>query len=140
MIRKYLLAGLFTLLPLVVRLLDATELKADQKRGEPGGSFVLIAGERRLRAATLAGLPEVPVHVVGFDDQQVYEAALVENIQRADLNPIEKASGFKDYLERFSITQEQLAERLAPLHPQGRLLQLGLEDRIEDNTARREKF
>lgn len=74
--------------------------------------FQLIAGERRLRAATLAGLPEVPVHVVGFDDRQVYEAALVENIQRSDLNPIEKAQGFKDYLERYGITHDELGKRL----------------------------
>jgi ParB family chromosome partitioning protein len=74
--------------------------------------YQLIAGERRLRAAKEAGLTEVPVHVVAFDDQQVFEAALVENIQRADLNPIEKAQGFKAYMERFKITQDQLAARL----------------------------
>ncbi|MBL8866989.1 MAG: ParB/RepB/Spo0J family partition protein, partial [Planctomycetia bacterium] len=70
--------------------------------------FQLIAGERRLRAAQQAGLADVPVHIVEFNDQQVYEAALVENIQRADLNPIEKAQGFKDYLDRFKMTQDQL--------------------------------
>jgi ParB family chromosome partitioning protein len=64
-----------------------------------GDDLELIAGERRLRAAQAAGLGEVPVHVVEFDDQQVFEAALAENIQRSDLNPIEKAQGFKDYLE-----------------------------------------
>src|SRR4029077_18677547 len=69
-------------------------------------------GERRLRAAQAAGMAEVPVHVVNFDDQQTLEAALVENIQRADLNPIEKAQGFKEYLERFGMTQEELAGRL----------------------------
>jgi ParB family chromosome partitioning protein len=74
--------------------------------------FQLIAGERRLRAAAAAGLTEVPVHIVDFNDQQILEAALVENIQRADLNPIEKAQGFKDYLKRFNMTQEQLATRL----------------------------
>lgn len=79
---------------------------------QEGESFQLIAGERRLRAATQAGLTEVPVHVVGFDDQQVYEAALVENIQRSDLNPIEKAQGFKDYLERYGLTHEALGQRL----------------------------
>jgi ParB family chromosome partitioning protein len=79
---------------------------------QTGDAYQLIAGERRLRAATLAGLPEVPVHVVGFDDQQVYEAALVENIQRSDLNPIEKAQGFKDYLERYGLTHEALGQRL----------------------------
>ena len=61
---------------------------------QAGDDYQLIAGERRLRAATLAGLPEVPVHVVGFDDQQVYEAALVENIQRQELNPIEEATAY----------------------------------------------
>jgi ParB family transcriptional regulator, chromosome partitioning protein len=76
------------------------------------GSFQLIAGERRLRAAQQAGLAEVPVTVVNFDDQQVFEASLVENIQRSDLNPIEKAQGFKDYLERYGGTHEQLAARI----------------------------
>lgn len=84
--------------PLVVRAVD--------------GKFQLIAGERRLKAATTAGLAEVPVHVVNFNDQQVFEAALVENIQRSDLNPIEKASGFKDYLERYGVSQEQLGAKL----------------------------
>lgn len=84
--------------PLVVRLV--------------GDKYQLIAGERRLRAAQAEGLAEVPVRVVNFNDQQVLEAALVENIQRSDLNPIEKAQGFKEYLERFSMTQEQLANRL----------------------------
>jgi ParB family transcriptional regulator, chromosome partitioning protein len=77
-----------------------------------GDHYQLIAGERRLRAAAAAGITEVPATVVDFDDQQVLEAALVENIQRADLNPIEKAQGFKDYLKRFNMTQEHLAGRL----------------------------
>ena len=77
-----------------------------------GDGFQLIAGERRLRAATAAGLGEVPVHVVDFNDQQVFEAALVENIQRSDLNPVEKAQGFKEYLDRFQLTQEQLGSKL----------------------------
>ena len=71
-----------------------------------------MAGERRLRAAQDAGLASVPVRIVDFNDQQVIEAALVENIQRADLNPIEKAQGFNDYLERFKLSHEQLAQRL----------------------------
>ena len=79
---------------------------------QTGDGFQLIAGERRLRAAQAAGLDEVPVHVVNFDDQQVFEAALVENIQRSDLNAIEKAVGFKDYLDKFGLTQEQLGARL----------------------------
>jgi ParB family chromosome partitioning protein len=77
-----------------------------------GDTYQLIAGERRLRAAQDAGLITIPVHVVDFNDQQVLEAALVENIQRSDLNPIEKAHGFKEYLERFSMNHEQLAQRL----------------------------
>jgi ParB family chromosome partitioning protein len=79
---------------------------------QSGEQYQLIAGERRLRASHLAGLSEVPVHVVAFDDQQVYEAALVENIHRTDLNAIEKAQGFKDYLERYGLTHEQLGKRL----------------------------
>jgi ParB family chromosome partitioning protein len=77
-----------------------------------GERYQLIAGERRLRAAEAAGFADVPVHVVDFNDQQVLEAALVENIQRTDLNPIEKAQGFEDYLQRFHMTHEHLAARL----------------------------
>ncbi len=76
------------------------------------GQYQLIAGERRLRAAHEVGLATVPVRIVDFNDQQVLEAALVENIQRADLNPIEKAQGFKEYLDRFHLSHEQLAQRL----------------------------
>jgi len=77
-----------------------------------GERYQLIAGERRLRAARLAGLAAVPIRVVEFNDQQVLEASLVENIQRTDLNPIEKAQGFKEYLERFHVTHDELARRL----------------------------
>jgi ParB family chromosome partitioning protein len=77
-----------------------------------GDRYQLVAGERRLRAAREAGLSSVPVNVVDFNDQQILEAALVENIQRSDLNPIEKAQGFKDYLTRYHMTHEQLAARL----------------------------
>ena len=77
-----------------------------------GDHYQLVAGERRLRAAQEAGLKSVPIRVVDFNDQQAYEATLVENIQRSDLNPIEKALGFKDYLDRFSLNHEQLAQRL----------------------------
>lgn len=77
-----------------------------------GDHYQLIAGERRLRAAQGAGLATVPVRVVDFNDQQVLEAALAENIQRTDLNPIEKAQGFKEYLDRFGVNHDQLAQRL----------------------------
>jgi ParB family chromosome partitioning protein len=77
-----------------------------------GDHYQLIAGERRLRAAQQAGHTDIPVRIVDFNDQQVLEAALVENIQRTDLNSIEKAQGFQDYLQRFGMTHEQLAARL----------------------------
>jgi ParB family chromosome partitioning protein len=77
-----------------------------------GEQYQLVAGERRLRAARTAGKTEVPVVVVDFNDRQSFEAALAENIQRADLNPIEKAQGFKQYLDTFGVTQEDLAAKL----------------------------
>jgi ParB family chromosome partitioning protein len=77
-----------------------------------GDQYQLVAGERRLRAAQEVGLASVPVRIVNFNDQQVLEAALIENIQRTDLNPIEKAHGFKDYLDRFKMNHDQLAHRL----------------------------
>ncbi|MBI3824318.1 MAG: ParB/RepB/Spo0J family partition protein [Planctomycetes bacterium] len=77
-----------------------------------GERYELVAGGRRLRAAAEAGLKTVPIRVVDFNDQQAYEATLVENIQRSDLNPIEKALGFKDYIDRFILNHDQLAKRL----------------------------
>ncbi len=74
--------------------------------------FQLVAGERRLRAATEAGLTEVPARVIEADDQQVFELAIVENLQRTDLNAIEKARAFRDYIDRFFSTQDELATRL----------------------------
>ena len=77
-----------------------------------GDRFQLVAGERRLRAATLAGLAAVPVHVREADDRQMAELAIVENLQRKDLGPLEKAASFQDYLARYGCTQEELAGRL----------------------------
>ncbi len=77
-----------------------------------GTRFQLIAGERRLRAAIHAGWQEVPAQVREADDRQMSELAIVENLQRKDLNPLEKASSFQQYLERYSCTQEELAGRL----------------------------
>jgi ParB family chromosome partitioning protein len=82
-----------------------------------GDRYQLVAGERRLRAARDAGMTTVPVRVVNFNDQQVLEAALVENIHRTDLNPIEKAQGFKEYLDRFEMTHDELARRLGLARP-----------------------
>jgi ParB family chromosome partitioning protein len=77
-----------------------------------GDRFQLIAGERRLRAAVQAGWTEVPVQVREADDRQVAEIAIVENLQRKDLNPLEKAASFEQYLARYQCTQEELAGRL----------------------------
>ncbi|AHF57357.1 ParB/RepB/Spo0J family partition protein [Spiroplasma eriocheiris] len=74
--------------------------------------YYLVAGERRTRAAKLAGLTTVPAIVVDFDDQQMKEVALVENIQRVDLNAIEEANAYKELLDLLDITQEELANRI----------------------------
>lgn len=77
-----------------------------------GSRYQLISGERRLRAAIKAGWEQVPVHVKQVDDRQMSEVAIVENLQRKDLNPLEKAASFQQYLERYGCTQEELANRL----------------------------
>ena len=74
--------------------------------------YYLVAGERRTRAAKLAGLTTVPAIIVDFDDQQMKEVALVENIQRVDLNAIEEANAYKELLDLLDITQEELANRI----------------------------
>ena len=74
--------------------------------------YQLIAGERRLRAAIEAGWTEVPVQIREADDRQMAELAIVENLQRKDLNPLEKAASFEQYLQRYGCTQEELASRL----------------------------
>ncbi len=74
--------------------------------------YELIAGERRLRAARQAGWTEVPVNVIEADDRKSAELAIVENMQRKDLNPLEKAASFQRYIEQYSCTQEELAGRL----------------------------
>jgi ParB family chromosome partitioning protein len=77
-----------------------------------GDRFQLVAGERRLRAAIKAGWAEVPVQLLEVDDRQAAELALVENLHREDLNPLEKAAAFQQYLQRYQCTQEELAGRL----------------------------
>jgi ParB family chromosome partitioning protein len=83
-------------------------------RPRPGGAggYYLIAGERRWRAAQRAGLREVPVVVQDVDAREAFERALVENLQRADLNPIEEAAAFQRLIGEFGLTQEQIAERV----------------------------
>jgi ParB family transcriptional regulator, chromosome partitioning protein len=77
------------------------------------GYFELVAGERRWRAAQLAQLHKIPAIVRDLDDEDVLEIAIIENIQRAELNPIEEAAGYAQLMERFGHTQEQIAEALS---------------------------
>ena len=74
------------------------------------GSYEIVAGERRWRAAQKAGLHQVPVIIRELDDREVLELAIIENVQRADLNAIEEAGGYRELVDRFQYTQEQLAE------------------------------
>lgn len=76
------------------------------------GRFEIVAGERRWRAAQQAQLHEVPVILRDLDDTEVLEIAIIENIQRADLNPVEEAAGYRQLMDRFGHTQEKLAEAL----------------------------
>lgn len=77
-----------------------------------GGRFELIAGERRVRAAGLAGLEEIPAIVRESDERSAAESALIENLQREDLNPIERGEGIKGLMDRFGLTQQEVASRV----------------------------
>lgn len=104
--------------PITVRKLDS-------------GYYQIIAGERRWRAARMAELSEVPVRVIEADDRRAMELALVENLQREDLNPIEEARGYRTLMEEYGMTQEQAAESVGKSRPaianSLRLLTLGAE-------------
>ena len=78
-------------------------------RKQESGDYQIIAGERRWRAARLAGLTELPVRVLNADDRSVSELALVENLQREDLNPMEEARGYQKLMQDYSLTQEEAA-------------------------------
>ena len=90
--------------PITVRKLDS-------------GYYQIIAGERRWRASRLAGLSEVPVRVIEADDRRTAELALVENLQREDLNPIEEAKGYKTLIEVYGLTQEEAAKSVGRSRP-----------------------
>jgi ParB family chromosome partitioning protein len=79
-------------------------------RAQPGGGWELVAGERRLRAATRLGWTEIPAVVRDFDDRAMLTLALVENLQRADLNPLEEAEGYQRLIDEFGLTQQQVAD------------------------------
>lgn len=81
-------------------------------RKQDNGFYQIIAGERRWRAARLAGLREVPVRILEADDARAMELALVENLQREDLNPIEEATGFRTLMEDYGLTQEEASRRV----------------------------
>lgn len=102
--------------PITVRALD-------------NGYYQIIAGERRWRASRLAGLSEVPVRVIEADERRATELALVENLQREDLSPIEEAKGYKALMDEFGMTQEQAAQAVGKSRPAVanalRLLNLG---------------
>lgn len=84
---------------------------------ESGERYSIIAGERRYRASRMAGLEEIPAIVRNWDEQRRLEAALIENLQRDDLNPIEEALGVKRLMEESGLTQEKVAERLGKSRP-----------------------
>lgn len=90
--------------PIVVRRLDS-------------GYYQIIAGERRWRASRMAGLREVPVRIIEADDRKTAELALVENLQREDLNPIEEAKGYKTLIEVYGLTQDEAAKSVGRSRP-----------------------
>ncbi len=81
------------------------------------GGYQIVAGERRFRAARMAGLHEVPVVVRELEDAQVTELALIENLQREDLTPMEEAMGYQSLMEQYRLTQEQVAETVGKSRP-----------------------
>ena len=93
--------------PLVCRRIPASK----------GGGYQLIAGERRLRAAVEAGLEEVPIVLADVDDRDAAEMAIIENIQREDLNVVEEAEGYRTLAEQFGLTQQEVADRVGKSRP-----------------------
>ena len=90
--------------PLTVRALDS-------------GYYQIIAGERRWRAARLANISEIPVVIIDADDKKARELALIENLQRQDLNPVEEALGYQSLIEEYGLTQEEAAARVGKSRP-----------------------
>ena len=104
------------------------------------GYYQIIAGERRWRAARLANLNEVPVVVIEADDKKAMELALIENLQRQDLNPVEEALGYKSLMEDYGLTQEDAAKRVGKSRPAvaNALRLLGLNEQVLDKVRRGE--
>lgn len=101
------------------------------------GYYNIIAGERRWRASKMANLSEIPAIIRDYDEMQRAEIALIENLQREDLNPIEEAIGYKTLMERFSMTQDKVSERVGKSRSNvaNMLRLLSLEDEIKDMIA-----
>lgn len=97
------------------------------------GYYSIIAGERRWRAAKIANLSEMPAIIRSYDELQIAEVALIENLQREDLNPIEEALGYKTLMEKFSMTQDKVSERVGKSRSNvaNMLRLLSLEDEIK---------
>ena len=98
----------------------------------PSGYYQIIAGERRWRAARMAGLSEIPAVIIEADDKKAMELALIENLQRQDLNPVEEALGYRSLMEDYGLTQEEAAKRVGKSRPAvaNALRLLGLSDEV----------
>ena len=83
----------------------------------PGGYYQIIAGERRWRAARIAELQEIPAVIIEADDKKVMELALIENLQRQDLNPVEEAMGYRTLMEEYGLTQDDAAKQVGKSRP-----------------------
>ena len=107
------------------------------RRAEKQGYYQIIAGERRWRAARLAGLKEIPVMLLEAGEGEVMELALIENLQRQDLNPIEEAEGYEQLMQRFGLTQEEVASRVVKSRSAvaNALRLLGLPDEVRTMVA-----
>jgi len=92
-------------------------LEAIMVRKVEGGFYQIIAGERRWRAAREAGLDQIPARVVIADDKEAFEIAMVENLQRTDLPPLDEARGYKVLMDNFNLTQEEVAHRMSKSRP-----------------------
>lgn len=105
-----------------------------RRRGE---DFELVAGERRWRASQKAGLDIIPALIKDFSEAQMMEIALIENLQREDLNPVEEALAYRTLINEFGLTQEQLAQRLGKSRPQisNTLRLLALSEEVQDELA-----
>ncbi len=99
-----------------------------------GGGYQIVAGERRYRACQIAGLTEVPVTIRELTDQETMELALIENLQREDLNPIEEAQGYKALMDEHGLTQEEVAEAVGKSRPAvaNTLRLINLPDKVSD--------